>query len=780
MTFSDWLIQYLVKYRMIFSVLAMLVFGILLWIVAKELYVKIKDYTEYASIGKSKEELLKTGVSNLSPKKANAVLRTLLSTNVDPNPNGYMIISDGGKEIFQRTFTAIVLPRNVDFAKTFYPLLNFENMMYSIYSEPITTEEMIDKFDKQVKVLDAEYDLAAGKDANRKRKIGTQFAETDAWAKEAESSRNSYFKMRFLFTLRAESLKDLNDLSDQFRQEAQRSSVDITSCFGVQSEAFLSNGPFNKRYYPKLAPHGATDCAEGHIVDKYAGAACVFNYFEREFSHKDGAYIGNCLFGSRKPFFFNPHKKGSFGFTTIISGKTGSGKSLLIKVLLKRLKLKKYRFASIDTQTRAGTTEGEFAALAESMGGQNYVVSSKSDNVLNPFAIMPSKKCRRESGSNRLKEYETLELADKITIVTNELMTLIEGENPIDDKQERTYLMSVITDTVKAVYDDFEIYDGEPSSVYEKRNDLINGKITNGQVLKTMPTLSDYMAKQLQREKENKDSTLTNAYRLAFHGLKEYVKELYIVEGSGKRIGREAYLELEKNERGERQLYNKKEDYYESLLVIKGSKPYFDGQSTLAITKEIPYINIDINQLPEKEKKPALLIATDIINEYFIKPNSENPKDAEKLIAVFDEVQQLYKIGPCRVALDLIVRTARKRHVGILLSTQTLAEHDNYEETRGILSQAAFKILFKQEETDRAYLMKNLPLTSTQVDKIIHLDGSSVRDRNGEATAKAKGRCCIIDGDNAAFVQVRYLRRTEQLVADTDASEVAKIFKVAS
>ena len=67
--------------------------------------------------------------------------------------------------------------------------------------------------------------------------------------------------------LQASSLDELNYESDSFRNLAKEKQITISSCYGVQPEAFLSGMPLNKRFHAGVGPI-KTAGLKRHTMDK--------------------------------------------------------------------------------------------------------------------------------------------------------------------------------------------------------------------------------------------------------------------------------------------------------------------------------------------------------------------------------------------------------------------------------------------------------------------------------------------------------------------------------
>ena len=168
----------------------------------------------------------------------------------------------------------------------------------------------------------------------------------------------------------------------------------------------------------------------------------------------------------------------------------------------------------------------------------------------------------------------------------------------------------------------------------------------------------------------------------------------------------------------------------------------------------------------------------DFVNENFIKKNSESIDSADKLALIVDEAHESFAFPYMRKTLDMLVRTARKRHAGIILSSQTVKEYGLHPETEAILKQAATKFVFKQDFQDKKYLMETLGITESQADTIVSRIGGNVSDDSDKK--RHRGEVCIIDNKNVCFTKIDMLSKTEALPVETDATEVEKQITILS
>lgn len=718
------------------------------------------------------ENLKNIDYNSLREGRKSAMLKKIVAADgVDPAPNSYMVINDGGKDIYVRSLTITSMPKRDRFANTFSELMDFPGCTSSVFINPLSEAAMISKMDRHITVLSSEYGAASG-DVNRQRKLNAQFQDASNFAEQIESGENKFFSVGFVFSLYAYSVKELNKATDQFHSKALAKGIYVSNCFAVQAEAYASNAPLNKEQKTTTL-FIKSDAIKYFQMDKYSVSA-IYNYTQSSYSHKQGVALGRDL-QSGSPIIFDLYDQSHDGFCLIIAGKTGCGKSATIKMMCCRDLIQGYHFVAVDSQARKGMSEGEYAGLAQMCNGINFQISNSSKEIMNIFEVSETTRTVKDS-ANTVREVRTLELADKINMVANVLQTMVKGSANISDIQTNTYVHRIIIDNLANLYRSFGIVDGDPDSLYTTARSQVAMGITAGKQLKTLPTLTDYYMQILLSRRDNEDMTLQNAYNLVVMALADYVKELYYSEKTCRFFTRSQFLKLPYVEGTKGREFVNEKQHREAIIEVHGIRAYFDGQSSVHISKDCPFTNIDISQLPDSERVLARQVAIDFINENFIKKNSESIGSADKLMCIFDECHENFKNDYARLTLDGAVRTARKRNVALVLSSQTVREYENWPETQAILKQAAVKFIFKQDYQDREYLIKTLGLTEAQTDYILNSLGGNPDDESDKN--RHRGEMCIIDNKQVAFCKVDYLKKTEALPVETDSRAIEALFSV--
>lgn len=755
---------------------ALLVGSVLFFVIIYLIYLY---YVDYLREQKRKQEMgflrMESGTERDELWYETQLYKEMVAPNgVDPNPADYMTISDEGQKVYLRSFTIQTLPKKVRFASTFAPLFNFDNCVSSVFIHPEDAPVTSRQLDRRAVILESE-DIDAHKrsDTNRIRKIRSKYSETTAWAEAVEQGDVKFYRTGFLFTLRAESYLELNKLSEKFVSKAKDTGIEVVACYGLQSEAFISNMPMNT-----IAGAGIGALQKKgvkfHPLDRSA-LASIYNHTQTDFMHSKGVPLGYNLQTGRV-VLYNLYSPDHDGYTLVIAGKTGCGKSTVLKCLCSRERLEDTRFCCIDSQARG--TVGEYAPSAQAFNGINIpIVNKEGGVVLNFFEIKESNKFITDATSEKVgQEVQTLELANKIAEVVNIIFSMIYKGKENQDFSLDVSIEDIVTDCVNGVYQDFGIIDGDVNSIFTDGKVVVDSMLTSGRVRKAMPTISDFFKKVLVREIIEEDESKKEACKIVISAIKSYVKEVYYSNMTRTFFTREEYEALPVNADGEK-IWANKSMVKETVIAVKGIRAYYDGQSTVAISNESPFTNFDISQLPEKEKDLARQICMSYITENFIKKNSENLKSANRMVLIVDEAHEQFKMKHCRLAISETVRTARKRNVGIILSTQELIEFDQYPETRSILANATTKFVFKQAPSSADYLKKNLELTDAEVATLLALGGTGDLSDLKNPNAK-RGEMCIVDNRKVTFCKVEYdfFKETEKFIVETSAAEVEKIY----
>ena len=671
---------------------------------------------------------------------------------IDPNPKSYLILHDAGNDMYVRCLTVDALPKRTVFASTFPALFNFDRVTSTVFIEPLAEGRASHLLDSRIVEIETNM-ITAEKNADRNqlRKLTAKLRDAEGWAQRIETGENSLYHVYFLFVLMADSLEKLNRRTDAFRNLAKEKQITVSCCYALQAESYLTGMPLVYRYQAKLGPIKSSGLKK-HTLDKLS-LASIFNHTQDSFFHESGIIIGRNM-STGMPVAFDVYEKKHNGYNMVFAGMTGTGKSACMKILASRYITKNgYRFVCIDSQSKGN--RGEYAMLADMMCGTNYEIKNNSGNIINLFDIDVEEEWSEISGT-----YEVLRLQDKIANAKSDIMTLIQGDKEPADFSLATHIERIVTDIIAELYEEKGIYDNVVESIYESGKGLKNGVLTSGKVKKKMPVLSDFYIKALIKNKQNNIREHTKAYRIILDSLKDRVRELYYCPHCMKFFTKQEYGE-----------YYQKCTCGTDIIRILGSKAYYDGQSTIRINENESFTNIDISQLPEKERPVARQIALSFLNEQFIKKNATNPKKTQCLGVIVDEVHQNFSMKSAIASLDYVARTSRKRLVSLWTATQALKDYDCCYETEALLKQSAAKFVFKQSYSDRKWVQEALNLTNGQTERVLELGGDPEDD-----SGNRKGEVCIVDNGKVCFCKIDYLEKAEAVFVETDPRIIQEMY----
>lgn len=729
-----------------------------------------KDKEKKEKKKKNKKESFSQGNNNLDKGEElffsrRRTIRELIAPNgVNPAPLEYMVVEDNGQPLYTLCLYIHKLPRTSHFAETYATLFNFVGVTSSVFIEPMMEGKSSSQLDKRIVVLDSEC-IAAEKDGNRNRyrKVSNKLLNTEKYAVAVESGDNQLYEVSFLFTLQAETLDKLRIMASDFHMLGREKGIELCSCYSVHPEAFLSGYPTNKIYKAKRGI-ASSSVVKKHVLDKMA-LCDIFNHTRGGFSHKNGIYAGyNMLTG--QPIMYDVYDKSHEGYGVAVFGKTGTGKSATIKIFLSRYVDFGYKIRSLDFEPRG--SRGEYSLMTEAVGGVNYQVKRNADVILNPFDANEEEVFDEITG----KEYQIFDLASTKVDLFNIVMLMVVGGKEVKLFSETTFMERIIKDAITDVYEERGFVDGDIESLYMISQTFINGQLGSGKVRKPRPTITDLFKRLIINRKNNKIDYYDEPYQLVIDTVRDYVKEVYYCPDCFHFFDREEFLAIKQD--GVRCCPHCGKNI--PIVEVHGERSYFDGQSTVEVSPDLTHINIDISQLTKEEREVAMLIGMQFLQQHCVKRNSSNPKKAQKMIFMVDELHKLFKYEKARSFITDAYRTYRKRNVSPWTATQGLSDYKGYSDMEALLKNTSTMLLLKQALQDRDYIKETTPLTDSQIDMVFNLGGDpdekdeSVRDRR-------KGEVCLIDNQSkVAFLKVDYLTGSEAKIVETDMRKIQEMY----
>ena len=425
------------------------------------------------------------------------------------------------------------------------------------------------------------------------------------------------------------------------------------SDIGIKSATHIQEQAFRSN-----KPLNKNHVDEWHSFDKRS-LACTFPFTTNNINHRNGIPLGFNI-DEGLPIFYDSFDESLDNYNMVMFAKSGTGKSTTIKVLCSRS-------CTLDTiQSISIDIDGEYKEICKTLGGIDVVIAPGTETIINPFDIKPDIVKNKITG----KIEEKILLEDKINSATATLLTMAKGtvgENPYYNDITK----SIIKEVVKSEYKDRVKITSDPNSLYEViGQSIVDGKIVGGKKKKELPTMSTwYMALEKEAE-ENTVETYTKYYDYLLKVMADFTK------------------------------------------YKDGSITYFDGQSTVELNYDIPYINFDVSSLNEKTELPlAQHIIYDYIWEKMVKQNQYKLTGRNHKIRVI--IDEAWRLIPYKEALDFLIemfRRSRKYNTQTVVISQQFDEFFK-EETKAITQNADTKIFLKPDKSSEEDIGKVFLLT---------------------------------------------------------------------
>lgn len=328
-------------------------------------------------------------------------------------------------EKYYRTMYVVGYPRYVS-ANWLYSLITFDHPLYiSMYIYPTESKNVLDDLKRKIAEMEAtiEGDIKAGKVVDPT----VQVALDDALALQAELAKGAerFFQFGLYITIPADTLDQLNQLTKEVDSVLSSLLIVARQSTLEMEEGFKSTLPL---FYDKLAVWRNMDTTS---------LATTFPFATASLTRNEGIMYG-----------MNEHDGSLIIFdrftlenaNSVILGKSGGGKSFLVKLEASRLLMMGTDVIIIDP-------ENEYEKLTKSMGGEFVVFSNSSQFKINPFDLE-----KTNAGPD--------ELSNKI-LDLHSLMRVIMGElTPSQDALLDRAL--VLTYKEKGITQDIETFKNEP------------------------------------------------------------------------------------------------------------------------------------------------------------------------------------------------------------------------------------------------------------------------------------------------------------------------------
>lgn len=574
---------------------------------------------------------------------------------------------------YARSMIVANLPRMCTFPEFLRGMYTFGDLNVSVFINPISEASSQTDLNRTINELESERVVAADRgDINRERIIAQKRMEAEELRDAIAAGFNKLYDSSIIATLFAYSVDELDKYTELLTNEMSKNLIDIKPCWAQQDEAFRSNMPYCDNKMSK-----------SHTFDRRA-MSTVFPFFTSDVGHEDGIPLGfNKQTGL--PILYNNFSSKLTNYNMVIFGKSGAGKSVTIKTITARSSI------LMGIESLALDAEGEYGAVAESLGGVNVVISPTSKTVINLFDIEPETTKDEITG----RERTVLNVENKVEDVTQGLLTMSRGSTKSTEVNELT--KQIISESVAEEYAALGI-NSNVESLYVRQSaaEIDVTKNFLGRTKKDMPTIGSWYRRICRKAQENENPDYRFHYSYLVKVMKQYVRE-----------------------------YN-------------GQMAYFDGQSTFELLDGVPFINLDISQLEERFARPlAQQILLSWVWEKYVKKNSEDKAKAAKKRVLVDEAWMLLPYPEAVDFLNTMARRARKRNVSLAVISQKFQDFYEKQECQAVLTSAETKLFLAQDKAEIEYLREVFKLSEGEA-------GFLITCSRGEGLLKVGGDSAIL------------------------------------
>lgn len=428
-------------------------------------------------------------------------------------------------------------------------------------------------------------------------------------------------------------------------RELDNSASQLKSLLGTRDIGIKSATYIQEDCYQSNKPFLNNRIGEWHTFDKRS-LACIFPFTSNNINHENGGLIGfnkdNGL-----PIIYDTFHNKLDNYNMCIFAKSGGGKSSFIKLL-------SARSATLDNIiTISLDIEPEYRDIAVTLGGINVTIARKSDTILNFFDVTVEQEKSKITG----RMVDIVNLQEKANSVTSIILTMAKGFTNSNIEYYNDITRSIIKECINECYKDLNITE-EVESIYEYRTDVNN--LMKVKCRKDMPTLSTWYIKLKEKSEKNEKETYQKYYDYLLMVMKEFCN------------------------------------------ITNGGFTCFDGQSTVTLNYDKPFINFDLSKLNENTELPlAQHIICDFIWENLVKTNNKGHKirclidEAWRLAQVINGVP---KFPEALEFLDKMFRRARKKNTSAVIISQQFNEFYN-DLTQSIIRNADTKVFLPPDET---------------------------------------------------------------------------------
>lgn len=501
--------------------------------------------------------------------------------------------------------------------------------------------------------------------------LQTKIADTEILMEEIQFSDNDSFMVSSTGVLYADSERELEKYNEYIEDEMASKFFKITSAWGRVKKGLRS-----------VTPLGMNELKDSYRNLDRRALSTFSPFISGSGKFNGGIPIGKNKITGQKEFYnaFGNEDYRPENYNMAIFGTSGSGKSLLMKLLLAR------ETTGAGIYSRLIDVEGEFTRIVKRLGGVNVTLSEESPIRINPLAINVTSIPYDEDDEeleflDNSDEREIIEknggryisfvpLREKINEVIDFFDIVCRGKNQ-EEQGIGVFERNYAEEALKHLYGpEGAGYTTHPSSLYEDTVKQVDGHIIQSKVRKPEPTLSDVYA---------------------------YLKEVYGNEPKAERL----------------------------LAALRpflrdGSKPIFDGQTYLGEEHvdlhSARLVNFNISQMEEGFLRPiAYHVILNYVWEYFVK-NVDNAMI--KKVVYADEFWTMVDNDQTVSFAEKVARRARKRNAGFRIASQDFVRILESKKARGVLQNTHTFFFLRQNKIDLKLITENFDLSQGEINTL--------------------------------------------------------------
>lgn len=289
-------------------------------------------------------------------------------------------------DTYYRTFFVVDYPRQVS-PNWLSILIDYkETMNISMFIYPVESKDVLSNLRRKIAEMEATIESDTQQGLEPDPKIRASLEDAVALREELARGLERFFQFGLYVTLASDDVEDLNLRSKELMSLLSSNLLVIKPATLQMEDGFKTT-----------LPTGIDRLFSTRNMDT-TSVASTFPFTSYEISHPNGILYGintlnNSLVVVDRFSFENAN--------SVVFGKSGSGKSFLVK-------LEVLRQMMFDAEVMIIDPEDEYRVLCDSLGGEYVAFSKDSEIKINPFALLPDDQSEAQLGTKILSVHGLL------------------------------------------------------------------------------------------------------------------------------------------------------------------------------------------------------------------------------------------------------------------------------------------------------------------------------------------------------------------------------------